>query len=85
MSSSAPLLVVYIVIFVGVCVTAISYMLFPKEQSSTAPASEIVSLTPDENTVPFSYNVPVDSHMDYKNDVVIVVEHPDDKIAVGVR
>ena len=85
MSSSAPLLVVYIVIFVGVCVTAISYMLFPKEQSSTAPQSHIDSLATEEDTVPFSYNVPVDSHMNYKNDVVIVVEHPDDKIVVGVR
>lgn len=83
--SSAPLLVVYIVIFVGVCVAAISYLLFPKEQSSTAPQSQTVSLAPEEDTVPFSYNVPVDSHMNYKNDVVIVVEHPDDKIAVGVR
>lgn len=85
MSSSAPLLVVYIVIFIGVCISAISYMLFPKEQYSTAPDSQMVSQERDENTVPFSYNVPVDSHMNYKNDVVIVVEHPDDKIAVGVR
>ena len=84
MSSSAPLLVAYIVIFVGVCVAAISYTLFPREYS-TAPVSQLVSQERDENTVPFSYNVPVDSHMNYKNDVVIVVEHPDDKISVGVR
>jgi len=37
-----------------------------------------------ENTVPFSYNVPVDSHMNYKKDVVIVVEQPDERIAVGM-
>lgn len=85
MSSSAPLLVAYIVIFVGVCVAAISHWLFPKEQYSTAQESQIDLSERDENTVPFSYNVPVDSHMNYKNDVVIVVEHPDDKIAVGVR
>lgn len=83
MSSSAPLLVVYIVIFVGVCIAAISYMLFPRENSTT-PVSQLVSQERDD-VVPFSYNVPVDSHMNYKNDVVIVVEHPDDKIAVGVR
>jgi len=85
MSPSTPLIVVYIIIFVGVCIAAISYMLFPKEQSSSAPQSHIGSIAPEEDTVPFSYNVPVDSHMNYKNDVVIVVEHPDDKIAVGVR
>jgi hypothetical protein len=59
-------------------------MIFPKEQSSTAPVSQLVSQERDD-VVLFSYNVPVDSHIDYKNDVVIVVEHPDDKIAVGVR
>ena len=84
MSPTAPLLVVYIVIFIGVCVAAISYMPFPREYS-TAPVSQLVSQEREENTVPFSYNVPVDSHMNYKNDVVIVVEHPDDKISVGVR
>ena len=84
MSSSAPLLVAYIVIFVGACIAAISYMLFTSEQTSTAPESQIISQERDD-VVPFSYNVPVDSHMNYKNDVVIVVEHPDDKIAVGVR
>jgi hypothetical protein len=82
---SPPLLVAYILIFVGVCVTAISYMFFPKERSSTVPVSQLVSPPPAENTVPFSYNVPVDSHMNYKEDVVIVVEHPDERIAVGVR
>ena len=42
------------------------------------------SPAPAENTVPFSYNVPVDSHMNYKKDVVIVVEQPDERIAVGM-
>lgn len=81
---SAPLLVVYIAFAVGVCVAAISYMLFPTEESSTTPDSETDSVAPDEITVPFSYNVPVDSHMNYKKDVVIVVEHPDERIAVGM-
>lgn len=43
-----------------------------------------ISPAPDEITVPFSYNVPVDSHVNYKKDVVIVVEHPDERIAVGM-
>lgn len=86
MSPSAPLIVVYIIIFVGVCIAAISYIISSREQTSTAPVSHTTSSPPPaENTVPFSYNAPVDSHMNYKKDVVIVVEHPDDKIAIGVR
>lgn len=85
MSSSTPLLVIYIVIFVGVCIFAISYIISSKEQPSTAPVSHTTSSPPPgENTIPFSYNVPVDSHMNYEKDVVIVIEHPDDKIAVGM-
>jgi len=74
-----------ILFFVGISFTAIVYMFTNKSEDATAPVSQTVSTAQDENTVPFSYNVPVDSHMDYKNDVVIVIEHPDDKIAVGVR
>jgi hypothetical protein len=85
MSSSAPHLVAYIVILVGISFTALLYLVRIELYRATAPVAQAVSTAPDENTVPFSYNVPVDSHMNYKNDVVIVVEHPDDKIAVGVR
>jgi archaeosine-15-forming tRNA-guanine transglycosylase len=57
----------------------------PKEQSSTAPTPQVAVITESEqNTVPFSYNVPVDSHVNYKNDVVIVVEHPDERVAIGM-
>lgn len=84
MSFSAPILVGCILLFSGICLTALAHMLFPKEQSPNAPDSETDSVAPDEITVPFSYSVPVDSHMNYKKDVVIVVEHPDDRIAVGM-
>jgi hypothetical protein len=59
-------------------------MFFPKERSSTAPVSQLVSPPPAENTVPFSYNVPVDSRMNYNKDVVIVIEQPDDGVVVGM-
>ena len=81
---SAVILVVSIVFIVSFSCAAISYMLFPKEQTSTAPTPRVAVITEsEENTVPFSYNVPVDSHMNYKNDVVIVVEHPDERVAIG--
>ena len=62
-----------------------SYMCFPKEQTSTAPMPQVPVITESEHIpVPFSYNVPVDSHMNYKNDVVIVVEHPDEHVTIGM-
>ena len=82
---STVIFVSSIIFLVGFSFTAIAYLFSHRSENATVPISRTVSLTPAENTVPFSYNVPADSHMDYKNDVVIVVEHPDDKIAVGVR
>ena len=74
-----------IIALAGISFTAIVYMLTHRVEYTTAPVSQLVSQEREENTVPFSYNIPVDSHMNYKNDVVIVVEHPDEKISVGVR
>ena len=74
-----------IICLAGISFTAIMYMFTHRREDATAPVSRTVSLAPAENTVLFSYNVPVDSHMNYKNDLVIVVEQPDDKIVVGVR
>jgi hypothetical protein len=53
-----------------------------KSTRATTPVSQTVS--EDEIIIPFSYNAPVDSHTNYKKDVVIVVEHPDERIAVGM-
>lgn len=46
--------------------------------------TESVITESDHTPVPFSYNVPIDSHMNYKNDVVIVVEHPDEHVTIGM-
>lgn len=82
---SAVILVVSIVFFVSMSCAALSYMLFPKEQTSTAPMPRVDVITEyDHIPVPFSYNVPVDSHMNYKNDVVIVVEHPNKHVTLGM-
>jgi hypothetical protein len=82
---SAIIFVVSIVFFVSLSCAALSYMLFPKEQTSTAPTPQVPVITETEHTpVPFSYNVPIDSHMNYKNDVVIVVEHPDEHVTIGM-
>jgi hypothetical protein len=80
---SAVLIVIYTTIIVGICVAAISMILFHKEQSSTAPVSQIVSPTNDV-IVPFTYNIPVDSHMKHTTDVAIVVEQPDEHIWIGM-
>ena len=81
---SAVLIVIYTTILVGICVATISMMiLFHKEQSSTAPVSQIVSPTNDV-IVPFTYNIPVDSHMKHTTDVAIVVEQPDEQIWIGM-
>jgi len=47
------------------------------------PRVDVITET-DHIPVPFSYNVPVDKHMNYKNDVVIVVEHPNKHIEIGM-
>ena len=73
-----------ILCIVGISFAAAVYMFTRKSEDARAPVSQLVSQECDD-VVPFSYNVPVDSHTNYKNDVVIVVEHPDDKIAIGVR
>ena len=80
---SAVLIVIYTTIIVGICVAAISMILFHKEQSSTAPVSQIVSPTNDV-IVPFTYNIPVDRHMKHTTDVAIVVEQPDEQIWIGM-
>jgi hypothetical protein len=81
---SAVILITAMIYLVGISFTCIAFMFFPKEQTSTAPTPWVAVITKSEqNTVPFSYNVPVDSHMNYKNDVVIVVEHPDERVAIG--
>jgi hypothetical protein len=82
---SAVILTTASICLVGISFTCIAYIFFPKEQTSTAPTPRVAVITESEqNTVPFSYNVPVDSHMNYKNDVVIVVEHPDERVAIGM-
>jgi hypothetical protein len=82
---SAVIPIIAMVCLAGISFTCIAYMFFQKEQSSTAPTSQVAVITESEqNTVPFSYNVPVDSHVNYKNDVVIVVEHPDERVAIGM-
>ena len=85
---SAIILTAAMVCLAGISFTCIAYMFFQKDQSSTAPTPptpRVAVITESEqNTVPFSYNVPVDSHMNYKNDVVIVVEHPDERVAIGM-
>ena len=82
---SAVILVVSIVFFVSMSCAALSYMLFPKEQTSSALIPQVPDITETDHTsVPFSYNVPVDSHMNYKNDVIIVVEHPDEHVTIGM-
>ena len=64
-----------IAIFSSVCIGLVC--LFPPE-----PELEIVpSILPDTLPPPFYYNVD-DS---FKKDVVIVVEHPDEKISIGTR
>jgi len=64
-----------IAIFSAVCIGLIC--LFPPE-----PELEIVPIiSPDTLPPPFYYNVD-DS---FKKDVVIVVEHPDEKISIGTR
>lgn len=84
--------VIFVVIFVVSAVVLslsgaalCSYMCFPKEQTSNAPMPRVDVITETDHTpVPFSYNVPVDKHMNYKNDVVIVVEHPNKHIEIGM-
>jgi hypothetical protein len=81
---SAIIITSIIIVIVGISFTyIIAY--FPKEQTSTILTPRVAVITESEqNAVPFSYNVPVDSHMNYKNDVVIVVEHPDERVAIGM-
>ena len=82
---SAVYFVISIVLFVSLSCAMLSIRLFPNEQTSTAPIPQVPVITETEHTpVPFSYNVPVDKHMNYKNDVVIVVEHPDEHVTIGM-
>ena len=74
-----------IITFISICFMAFACLFATRKDTASIPVSRTVELIPpDDNTVPFSYNIPVDSHMCYKNDVVIVVEHPDDKIVMGM-
>lgn len=70
----AVILAVSVITIVIIFCSALPYVLFPKEQTT--------SLT-ESDDIPLSHNVPVDSHMNCKNDIFIVVEHPDEQIAVG--
>jgi len=82
---SAVILTAAMVCLAGISFACIAIMFFPKKQTSTAPTPRVAVITESEqNTVPFSYNVPVDSHVNYKNDVVIVIEHPDERVAIGM-
>lgn len=91
--------VVSVVFFVTLSCVTLAHIFFPKEQTSAAeegvrgvramaPISQVpqvpVITESDHTPVPFSYNVPVDSHMNYKNDVVIVVEHPNEHVTIGM-
>lgn len=79
------ILVVSIVFFATLSLVTLSYVLFPKVQTSAAPIPQVPVITESDHTpVPFSYNVPVDSHMNYKNDVVIVVEQPNKHVTLGM-
>ena len=64
-----------IAIFSAVCIGLVC--LFPPE-----PELEIVPIIPPDIPPPFYYNV--DGPLK-KKDVVIVVEHPDEKISIGTR
>lgn len=90
---SSPIFVMSLTVIIGITFTAIGYMLYNRIE--TVPDIEAQNTTPytaphtvpntEPNTVPFSYNIPVDSHMRLTKDVaVIVVENPDEKISVGM-
>lgn len=82
---SAVILTAAMVYLAGISFACIALMFFPKEQTSTAPTPRVAVITESDHIpVPISYNVPVDSHVNYKNDVVIVVEHPDERVAIGM-
>ena len=83
---SSVVLTASILFLLGMSVSLIAYTCVKSTMEYDIPVSHTpISPATAENTVPFSYNVPVDSHMNYKKDVVIVVEQPDERIAVGVR
>jgi hypothetical protein len=82
---SSVVLTTGVLFLLGMTVSLIVYTCAKSTMEYEIPVSHTpISPAPAENTVPFSYNVPVDSHMNYKKDVVIVVEHPDERIAVGM-